>query len=126
MSTQSSYERRMRVLQWKDQLQRRVHLGFLHRASYPLGTPTPVTEAERNQVLTGFILGALSLFTGFFPICGLPIAIAGLLMSLSGRRIGALRQLASWGVALSIIGLVLALANIVMSIAIYFSVYVWQ
>jgi hypothetical protein len=54
------------------------------------------------------------------------MAIAGLLMSLSGQRIGALRHLASWGVALSIIGLVLALANIIVGVAIYFSVYVWQ
>jgi hypothetical protein len=126
MTTQSSQERRIRVPQWKNQLQERISLGILHRVSYPLDTPAPTTEAEKNQVLTGFILGALSIFTGFFPICGLPIAIAGLLMSLAGQRIAALRRIASWGVALSVIGLILALANIIISVTIYFSVYLWQ
>jgi len=126
MSTQSSQERRTRLLQWRNQLQERTYLGLLHRVSHPLNKTARATEAEKKMVLTGFILGALSLFTAFFPICGLPISVAGLLMSLSGRRVPALRNLASWGMVLSIIGLVLVLANISVSVAIYFSVYVWQ
>ena len=85
----------------------------------------PLTETQRRHVVTGFILGIFSIMTAFFPVCGLPFAIAGLLIGVSNRRITALRTVVLWGIGLSTIGLVLTVVNIIVAISIYFSTYFW-
>ncbi|HLZ57705.1 MAG TPA: hypothetical protein VKR06_12215 [Ktedonosporobacter sp.] len=123
MTTQSSHERRMRILEWKNQLQRNTYLGFLQKVPARLARPT---ESERNLVMTSFILGILSIITGFFPIAGFPIALAGLAMGIAGRRVVALRNIASWGVWLSLVGLVVTLVTTVVIITLYLSSYIFQ
>lgn len=121
----SSQEQRQRSVQRMSQTQTRISTSALHRTLHRISRPSPaaaepVTEAERKMVLTAFIMGGLSIITAFFPLCGLPIAIAGLVMGLSGRRVLGLRNLATWSVLLSTVGLVLALVNTLISLSVHF------
>ncbi|GCE13489.1 hypothetical protein [Tengunoibacter tsumagoiensis] len=84
------------------------------------------TEDQRNLVLTSFVLGGISLFAAFFPICGLPIAVAGLLLGLYGRRTLALRSMANWAVILSLCGLILTIINLIVTLILYFGTYLWE
>ena len=113
----------MRILEWKNQLQRNTYLGFLQKVPERSARPT---ESERNLVMTSSILGILSIIAGFFPLAGLPIALAGLAMGIAGRRVVVLRNIASWGVWLSLVGLVVAIATTVVIITLYLSSYIFQ
>ena len=119
MRIQTQQERQKRIYQL------RKHIYAVARRSMAHRPGIAPTEQERKLVLTGMILGGLSIVSAFFPIGGLPIAIVGLIMGLRGRRVGALYKLATWAVALSVIGLVLAVVNIIVWISIYFSAYMW-
>lgn len=81
------------------------------------------TEAQRNLVLTGLVLGFISIFTAIFPVCGLPAALTGLLIGFYGRRTTSLQLMSSWAFALSLVGLILAFIYTVVTISIYFSSY---
>lgn len=83
------------------------------------------SEDQQHLVLTSFVLGCLSLFTAFFPICGFPIAVTGLLLGLYGRRT-MLRPMATWAAALSTIGLLLTCINVIVIVGMYFAQYMWQ
>ena len=98
--------------------------GVLEKIAEPQAA-VPLTEAQRRHVVTGFMLGVFSIITAFFPVCGLPFAIAGLFIGFSNRHIAALRTVVLWGVGLSIIGLVFTIVNMVITIGIYFSTYLW-
>jgi hypothetical protein len=76
--------------------------------------------------MQGFILGILSIFCSFFPVCGLPIAISGLLIGIAGSRDGHTYKMTTLAVAFSTIGLALTLINVIVSISIYFSFYLWR
>jgi len=76
-----------------------------------------VSEQERNLVSTSFVLGILSIPAAIFPLCGLPMAVAGLGMSLLGRRVSGLYRLATWSVGLSIVGGTLAIINLLINIS---------
>jgi hypothetical protein len=81
------------------------------------------TQAQRNLVLTGLILGFISVFAAFFPICGLPIALTGFIIGLYGHRTTSLQMMSSWAIALSLAGLILTFICIIVTISIYFSNY---
>lgn len=98
--------------------------NVLERMAAPL-VAIPLTEAQRRLVVMGFILGVFSIITAFFPVCGLPFAVAGLFIGFSNRHIAALRTVVLWGIGLSIIGLVFTIVNIVITIGLYFSTYLW-
>jgi hypothetical protein len=83
------------------------------------------TQAQINLVLTGLILGFISVFAAFFPICGLPIALTGLAIGLYGRRTTSLQVMSSWAIALSLAGLILTFICIVVTISIYFGNYLF-
>lgn len=87
-----------------------------HRSAIP-------TQAQRNLVLTGLILGFISIFAAFFPICGLPIAITGLVLGMHGRCTTSLQIMSSWAIALSLAGLILTFICIIVTISIYFGNY---
>lgn len=115
------------TLQWREQLQQRAHQLLLKRiAADPGMAQKTLTTKEHKLYTLGFILSALSIFCAFFPICGLPIAISGLIIGIRGRYIRELRRTTSWTIVLSILGLVLAIINILISVFIYFSTYLWQ
>jgi hypothetical protein len=81
------------------------------------------TEAQKNLVLTGLVLGFVSIFTAIFPVCGLPAALTGLAIGFYGRRTTSLQVMSSWSFALSLIGLILGFIYTMMTISIYFSKY---
>ncbi|HEY7419204.1 MAG TPA: hypothetical protein VH593_28740 [Ktedonobacteraceae bacterium] len=127
MTTGTTEDPPSNTLQWREQLQQRAHQLLLKRiASDPSIAHKTLTTKEHRFYTLGFILSALSIFGAFFPICGLPIAISGLIIGIRGRHIPELRHTTSWTIALSILGLVLAIINIVISLFIYFSIYLWQ
>ena len=124
MGSRSPREQRTTTTQSLTRVPTTALYKTLNRISRPAPTATQrVTEGQRKLVLTSFILGGFSILTSFFPICGLPIAIAGLSMGISGYRVPALKTLASWGIVLSTIGLVLTLIFIVFSLGRYFGPY---
>lgn len=107
--------------QWRE----RFYVAMMRRMTDRSNVYVLPTEDERRFVCTGFILSMFSIVAAFFPICGLPIAITSLVMGLAGRRVPGLYTMATWAVALAIIGLGLTLANIIIGVSIYFSSYVW-
>lgn len=129
---QSSREHGSKSMQM-NQLRLRVQPTLFRKASQgrtleKIAAPlvaVPVTEAQRRYVVMGFILGVFSIITAFFPVCGLPFAIAGLFIGFSNRHITALRTVVFWGIGLSMIGLVFTIVNIVITIGLYFSTYFW-
>jgi hypothetical protein len=122
MKVQSAQEQRKQFVRWRE----RLYAVVRRKMTYQVAKHEAPTERERRQVFTGFVLGGLSIIAAFFWICGLPIAIAGLMMGLAGRRSKALYPLATWALALSIIGLALTLLNMIISVSIYFSHYLWR
>lgn len=117
MATRHLYEGQTQALVWERQGQERLHSAAPARMSRRV-IPTP---RQRQQALTGFLLSIFSLFAAFFPVCGLPIAIIAMVMETSSRRVFALRTLATWGLAFSIIALLLTFVNICIDMGIYFS-----
>ncbi len=81
------------------------------------------TEAQRNLVLTGLVLGFVSIFTAIFPVCGLPAALTGLVIGFYGRRTTSLQVMSSWAFALSLVGLILGFIYTIVTISIYLSKY---
>ena len=122
MATRQLPEDQTQALVWESQAQKRLSTVVPQRTSRRM-IPTP---QQRQRALTGFVLGIFSLFAAFFPICGLPIAIVAIVMGVSSRRVLALRTIATWGLAFSIIGFLLTFVNICIDLSIYFSTYVWK
>jgi hypothetical protein len=122
MATRQLYEDQTQALVRESQAQERLYSVAPQRTSRRM-SPTP---QQQQRALTGFVLGIFSLFAAFFPICGLPIAIIAIIMGVSSRRVLALRTIATWGLAFSIIGFLLTFVNICIDLSIYFSTYVWK
>ncbi len=120
MATRQVYGNQTQALVWESQVQERSYSGAPARTGRRMIPPTP---RQRQRAMTGFVLGIFSLFAAFFPICGLPIAIIALVMGAFSYRVFTLRAIATWGLAFSIIGLLLTFVNICIDIGIYFSNY---
>jgi hypothetical protein len=76
------------------------------------------SEAQHQLVVTGFILGVLSIATSFLNIfCGLLFSISGLWIGIRARRKSpALYIMASWTIGLSLAGLLISLLFVVVAI----------
>lgn len=72
--------------------------------------PAP-TGNERTFAIISLVLGILNLCAWLFPICGFPLAIAGVVLGYLGMRSPEQKNLAIAGLALSGFGLVLACVN---------------
>jgi len=137
MSTQSQRNIRARNIktseeQTKDNwLLKQIRQHILRKAFRRLNRTIPArrtaipTEAQKNLVLTGLMLGFVSIFAAFFPICGLPIALTGLLIGFYGRRTTSLQMMSSWAFALSLAGLILAFIYTIVTISIYLGNYLF-
>lgn len=109
--------------------QRAYPTKILRGAARHLSTrahPVAPTQDQKNLVLTGLVLGGVSIITTFFPICALPAAVAGLLLGLYGRHTTPLRRMSLWTVILSALGLVFASINIIMLVSTYVGTYLPQ
>ena len=67
----------------------------------------PGTDSRGGFAIAGLVLGILSILSSWFPICGLPLPIIGIVMAALGRRSFSHRTLATVGMVLSIIALVI-------------------
>lgn len=76
----------------------------------PIVSPRPPDDGA-GMAIAAFILGISSVFLAFFGACALPFGITGLVLGLTGRRSVRRHHLAVAGVALSAIGLVLAIGG---------------
>jgi hypothetical protein len=114
VTTQSAEPGRRKSGQWRTHMYTAAHRTLISRQG------VPPTEQERNMVLTGFVLSIMSIVTAFFPICAIPMACAGLVMGVIGRRIQGVRKVATWCVVLSIIGGTLGIMNIVITVGFYY------
>jgi hypothetical protein len=106
------------IPEMKQSAKRASHNALLRLFSHlskPVHTSAaPPTEGQRELVVTGFILGILSILISFFPVCGLLSSFFGLLIGTNGRRLRALRTMATWTIALSLGGLTLSLLFIIL------------
>jgi hypothetical protein len=86
-------------------------------APYPypaVGVVAPQSEPGSGLAIAGLILGIISIPSFFIFYVSIPVAIIGIVLSALGRRSVSRRKMATWGLALSIIGLFLAVAFIVL------------
>ena len=123
MSTHSSSQSARR--QWQGQLQRQVYRITMRGLGTHLRRAHAVSRTEKNLVITGLVLGGCSILTAIFPICGLPMGVAGLIIGLHGRRHPVLHTLATWGAALSVIGLALTIMCAIVGLGVYFGHAMW-
>ena len=72
--------------------------------------PAPPGNAKTFAIIS-LVLGILVLCAWLFPICGFPIAIAGLVLGYLGMKAPEQKNLAIAGMALSGLGLLLACVN---------------
>ncbi|HEX6556403.1 MAG TPA: hypothetical protein VF026_26830 [Ktedonobacteraceae bacterium] len=91
------------------------------QAPYEVPAATPYQGAR--FAIAGLILGIVSVISAIFPICGLPFAIVGIIVSVLGRRSLTRRTMATAGLVLSIIGIVLSVISAVVSFAYFSHVY---
>jgi len=108
---------------------RMYHTRLLHRVVRHLNVCTLAVAPTQNQkdlVLTGLTLGGASIIAAFFPVCSIPAAITGLVLGLYGLYMTSLRRMASWSIAFSIVGLLLACINTIMLVNTYIGTYLLQ
>ena len=68
----------------------------------------PRTSDSRNGfAIAGLVLGIISILSSWYPFCGLPLPILGIVMSALGRRSSSYRTMATVGLILSIIAIVI-------------------
>lgn len=72
--------------------------------------PVQVNEPGRGQAIAGMILGIIGLCLFWYPIFSFPLSIVGLILSILGRRSVTRKGMATAGIVLSSITLVLALS----------------
>jgi hypothetical protein len=137
MSIQAQHSaREEKTKQTEDQLKsskllKLLNQQILYRLFRHLNRTTPAqhsrvaSESQKNLVLTGLILGFISIFAAFFPVCGLPIAITGLVLGAYGHRTTSLQMMSSWACALSLVGLILAFFYTMITISIYVGNYLF-
>ncbi|MBI5935593.1 MAG: DUF4190 domain-containing protein [Chloroflexi bacterium] len=84
----------------------------------PISTPPATGGADNNRIMAiaSLVLGIINLCAWFFPICGAPLAIGGLVLGYFGMRSPQQKTLAIAGMVLSGIGLLLACLNAVAGI----------
>jgi len=84
----------------------------------PTPAPTPAPQSTGNRpglAIASLILGIITLFAWCLPICGAPLAIAGVITGILGLSSSS-RGMAIAGLILSGLGLLLSAANAVAGI----------
>ena len=89
-------------------------------AQTPYEVPTAAPYQGGGYAIAGLTLGIVSIISAVFPICGLPFALVGIIVSVLGRRSISRRTMATIGLVLSIIGIALSVISSIISFA-YFS-----
>lgn len=86
-------------------------------AAYPgYGVPMAPPEKGGGLAIAGLVLGIISMIAWLIPLFGIPISIVGIILAALGRRSISRRTLATVGLVLSIVAIVLALGNCALGI----------
>lgn len=88
-----------------------------YAAPLPYGVPARAPDKSMGFAIAGLVLGIIAIVSSWYPVCGLPIPIIGIVMSALGRRSVSYRTMATVGLVLSIIALVIGF--IITSIVIF-------
>ena len=88
-----------------------------YAAPLPYGVPVRAPDRNMGFAIAGLVLGIIAIVSSWYPVCGLPIPIIGIVMSALGRRSVSYRTMATVGLVLSIIALVIGF--IITSIVIF-------
>jgi len=72
---------------------------------------TPTSNSSTGFAIAGLILGILSVVSSWYPFCGLPLPIVGIVMSALGRRSYSYRSMATVGLILSIVAIVIGVVT---------------
>ena len=88
-----------------------------YAAPLPYGVPARAPDRSMGFAIAGLVLGIIAIVSSWYPVCGLPIPIIGIVMSALGRRSVSYRTMATVGLVLSIIALVIGF--IITSIVIF-------
>jgi len=78
--------------------------------SAPSSAPAP-SGNQRMMAIASLVLGVINLCAWFFPICGIPLSITGIVLGFLGMKDPTQKNLAIAGIALCAIGLILACIN---------------
>ncbi len=76
----------------------------------------PASDGRVGFAIAGLVLGILSILSSWIPFCGLPLPIIGIVMSALGRRSFSYRTMATVGLILSIIAIVIGVALTTLSL----------
>lgn len=87
----------------------------------PVQTPSSGGGNEKIMAIASLVLGIINLCAWFIPICGAPLAIAGIVLGFLGMKDPSQKTLAIVGMALSGLGLLLACGNAVIGAYLGFS-----
>jgi len=80
--------------------------------SYDPMSPQPASSGNaKTFAIISLVLGVLNLCAWFFPICGFPLGIAGIVLGYLGLKAPEQKNLAIAGMALSGLGILLACIN---------------
>lgn len=78
-----------------------------YAAPPPYGVPSRAPDRSMGFAIAGLVLGIIAIVSSWYPVCGLPLPIIGIVMSALGRRSVSYRTMATVGLVLSIIALVI-------------------
>lgn len=74
--------------------------------------PTPASSGnQKTFAIISLVLGIVNLCAWFFPICGFPLGIAGIVLGYLGMKAPEQKNLAIAGIALSGLGILLSCIN---------------
>jgi len=79
----------------------------------PPAPPAPAAGDRKGFAIAGFVIGILDLCAWLLPICGGPLAVISLVLSILGLK-SSQRILAIIGVVLSAVAIVLVIANAIL------------
>jgi hypothetical protein len=85
-------------------------LPDMYAAPNPYGAMAPqyaprTSDSRTGFAIAGLVLGIISILSSWYPFCGLPLPILGIVMSALGRRSLSYRTMATVGLILSIIAI---------------------
>jgi len=81
------------------------------QSNMPMEQPTTGSGNERIMAIASLAIGVINLCAWFFPICGVPLGIIGIVLGYLGMKDPSQKTLAIIGMVLSGIGILLACVN---------------
>lgn len=78
--------------------------------------PQQAPDSRGGMAITGLVLGIISLLAWLIPCLGALVSIPGIIFAALGMKSIRRKTMATWGLVLSIIGIVLSLGNAILGI----------